>query len=195
MYENDTIVRNARPFGANSIEIRLMICMASREYEFRILKEPNLDLKKFIIDYCNDAFRPTDKEKFEMIVNVEIENTIKLSMISPDGDLTPRGIFFIELNTQGAYIYIPRRHDLLFQNYLNALQMPTETYFFKQKEEELPLPALEDDKEKALEDLHNSIEEDLPSTTHYEDGSDGSKKEGFLSKIYKRNKKNTDNGV
>lgn len=104
--------------------------MAVRDFHFQLMKEPNADFGKYVEDYITSYIKPKDPAVFKVIIASELINAQKLSFITPTGDLTPRGILFVELNTRGAYIYNPAPFDTLFQNYIAVMQFHNESYYF-----------------------------------------------------------------
>lgn len=129
IYENPV---NVRPLGANSIEIKLLICMAVKQFEFAIRQAPEgLDLRKYIIDFCATFMQVNNPEKFTTLIDVEIENSIKQSFIAPDGQLTPRGLWFVEMTNKGGYLYMPEKFEKLLQFFQMALAVPVENYWHK----------------------------------------------------------------
>jgi hypothetical protein len=151
MYENELLARNNRPFGTNTIELRMMICMGVRDFHYTKTIEPKLEFFPYILKYINDLVKPRDPKIFEQILKLEIINSQKLSFITPEGELTPRGILFIELNTKGSYIYLPSRNfDVLFNNFMTVMQFPNESYFYSH---EMPPQELKPEEE---------VEEEIP---------------------------------
>lgn len=131
MYENEPLARNSsRPYGTNTIEIRLLLCMAVRDFHFQLMKDPKTDFGKYVEEYITSYIKPKDPNLFKIIIASELINAQKLSFVTPTGDLTPRGIMFIELNTKGAYMYNPASFDTLFQNYIAVMQFHNESYYF-----------------------------------------------------------------
>lgn len=123
MYENDLIVRNSRPPGANSIETRLLICVFTRDYQFELRGKPDLPFIPYIIERFTTMFKPPDPKAFETLIQLEIANSQKLSFITPTGDLTARGIVFIELSLNGSYGYTMTKFDNVMGVYMTALSM------------------------------------------------------------------------
>lgn len=122
VYENDAII-NHRPPGANSVEIRLLVCMFARDYKDLPLKAGEVKLP--FIDYVADGFKKMfkliDPILLEALVKLEIENSIKGKFITPSGDVTWKGIYFIELATGGSYGYRLPKYDNTMMAYVTTI--------------------------------------------------------------------------
>lgn len=168
IYENEPLMRNNRPYGTNTIELRMMLCMAVRDFHYERTRDKDLDFFPYVSGYITKLIQPKDPKMFTEVLKLEMVNAEKLSFITPTGELTPRGIMFIELNTRGSYMYLPTRNfDVLFNNFLTAMQFGNESYYFSpempdykkiDKAEELP-PNEEEEEETGLGDLHIKAED------------------------------------
>lgn len=131
IYENEPLARNNRPYGTNTIELRMMLCMAVRDFHYERTQNDKLDFFPYVSEYVTKLIQPKDPKMFKDVLKLELINAEKLSFITPSGELTPRGIMFIELNTRGSYMYLPTRNfDILFNNFMTAMQFGNEAFYF-----------------------------------------------------------------
>lgn len=122
VYENDSVINN-RPPGANSVEIRLLVCIFARDYKDLPLKtgEVKLPFVDYVVDGFQKMFKLIDPVLLASLVKLEIENSIKGKFITPNGDATWKGIYFIELATGGSYGYRLPKYDNTMMAYVTTI--------------------------------------------------------------------------
>lgn len=124
IYENDSIMRTSRPPGANAVETKLLICVYTRDYMFELKANPQLQYIPYVVGRFITAIKPKDPKTFEDLIRLEIANAQELSLVTHDGELTSRGIVFLDGSLNGSYYYTFPKFDNMMAMYMTVLAMP-----------------------------------------------------------------------
>ena len=124
IYENDSIMRTNRPPGANAIETKLLICVFTRDFQYEIKRNPKLQFVPYVVGRFKAMLKPQDPNTFEDLIKLEIENAQELALVTHTGELTSRGIVFLDGSLNGSYYYNFPKFDNMMAMYMTVLAMP-----------------------------------------------------------------------
>jgi hypothetical protein len=91
---------------------------------FELKANPKLEYIPYVLGRFITMIKPKDVKPFEDVIRLEIANAQELSLVTHEGELTSRGIVFLDGSLNGSYYYTFPKFDNMMAMYMTVLTMP-----------------------------------------------------------------------